>query len=400
MGSCEKTPGPLNLHQFGIKVLLVDDQPIVASAVQRMLAPEADISLHYCQDPGQALKLADELSPTVILQDLVMPDVDGLTVLRYYRAHPRLRDVPVIMLSSREEPATKAEAFASGASDYLVKLPDRIELVARIRCHSKGYISLLERNETYQALLCSQQALAAELAQASAYVVSLLPPPLTVGVPRVDWRFFPSAMLGGDSFGYHWIDRQHFAMYLLDVCGHGVGAALLSVSAINVVRSMTLPGTDFRSPAAVLTALNETFQMEQHNNLYFTMWYGVFNKETRLLRYGAAGHPAALLVAETGGVRELASNNMIIGGIPGLPYTEDSVEIVPPSRLYIYSDGVYEVTRPDGTMWTFDGFKQFLTSPEGSGEDAPDRLFRHCREMHGSDVLEDDFSMLRIRFPE
>ena len=121
------------LTQYEIRVLLIDDQAIVGETVRRMLAPETDIVFRFCQDPTQAIPLAAEWSPTVILQDLVMPEVDGLALVRYFRVHPKLKDIPLIVLSSKEEAVTKAEAFALGANDYLVKLPDRIELVARIR---------------------------------------------------------------------------------------------------------------------------------------------------------------------------------------------------------------------------------------------------------------------------
>lgn len=142
----------VSLPQHPVKVLLVDDQAIIAEAVRRMLASEADILFHYCSDPTAAVKIATEIAPTVILQDLVMPDLDGLLLVRFFRANPATRDVPLIVLSTQEDPQVKAEAFALGANDYLVKLPDRIELIARIRYHSKGYISLLERNDAYQAL--------------------------------------------------------------------------------------------------------------------------------------------------------------------------------------------------------------------------------------------------------
>jgi len=130
-----------------IKVLLVDDQAMIGEAVRRMLATDLDINFHFCSDPTQAVKMAMELSPTVILQDLVMPEVDGLTLVKMYRANPRTRDIPLIVLSTREEPTTKAEAFGLGANDYLVKLPDKVELIARIRYHSAGYIAQLQRHE-------------------------------------------------------------------------------------------------------------------------------------------------------------------------------------------------------------------------------------------------------------
>ncbi len=268
-----------------IKVLLVDDQPIVAEAVRRMLEPESDIDFHYCNSAAEALGVAKELSPTIILQDLVMPDIDGLLLLKFYRANAVTRDIPVVVLSSQEEAVTKAKAFELGASDYLVKLPNRIELVARVRHHSRGYIHLLERNEAFQSLRESQATLAEDVAQAEKYVTSLLPEKMSTDSVVTDWTFIPSSKLGGDSFGYHWIDDDHLACYLLDVCGHGVRAALMSVSAMNVLRAESLPGCDFRNVSQVLSALNNAFLMDQHNQMYFTIWYGVYHKKTRELNY-------------------------------------------------------------------------------------------------------------------
>jgi signal transduction histidine kinase len=125
-----------------ITVLLIDDQLIIGEAVRRILADESDIAFHYCSDPTQAIQTAINVAPTVILQDLVMPSVDGLMLLRWFRGHPVTSNVPIIVLSAKEEPKLKAEAFTQGANDYLVKLPDRIELVARIRYHSKAYNNL------------------------------------------------------------------------------------------------------------------------------------------------------------------------------------------------------------------------------------------------------------------
>ena len=240
------------LTQHKVTVLLIDDQPMIGEAVRRMLAGEPDIVFHYCRDAAKALDEADRVKPTVILQDLVMPEIDGLTLVKKFRANEPTQETPLIVLSTKEEPTVKAEAFAIGANDYIVKLPDRLELLARIRYHSKGYINLLQRNEAYQALLESQHRLANEMEQAAHYVRSLLPDKLKKGDIRTDWRFVPSAELGGDSFGYHWLDDDHFAFYLLDVSGHGVGSALLSVSAMNALRSQALPQTDFRVPGQVL----------------------------------------------------------------------------------------------------------------------------------------------------
>ena len=152
------------LTEHKVTVLLVDDQPMIGEAVRRMLAGEPDVVFHYCKDAAKAVDEAHRVEPTVILQDLVMPEIDGLTLVKTFRANEATRETPMIVLSTKEEPTVKAEAFALGANDYIVKLPDRLELLARIRYHSKGYINLLQRNEAYEALQESQKRLANEVA--------------------------------------------------------------------------------------------------------------------------------------------------------------------------------------------------------------------------------------------
>jgi signal transduction histidine kinase len=142
-------------------VLLVDDQAMIGEAVRRILASQPDIDYHYCANPAEALATAHRVQPTVILQDLVMPGVHGLDLLRQYRADVITREMPVIVLSSKEDPVVKSEAFSAGASDYLVKLPDRVELIARIRLHSRARVNQLQRDEAHRALRESQQLLVA-----------------------------------------------------------------------------------------------------------------------------------------------------------------------------------------------------------------------------------------------
>lgn len=146
--------------QFKVRVLLVDDQLIIVEAIRRMLSEQNDIEFHYTTDPGAAIATARLLQPTVILQDLVMPTVDGFTLIREYREDAALQHVPVIVLSAKDDAKLKAHSFSVGANDYVVKLPDRLELLARIRYHSAGYISRLQRDEAFQFLRASQKNLA------------------------------------------------------------------------------------------------------------------------------------------------------------------------------------------------------------------------------------------------
>jgi sigma-B regulation protein RsbU (phosphoserine phosphatase) len=392
---------PELLKDYPITVLLVDDQQIIAEAVKRMLADQPGIVFHYCNDPAKALQMATEVSPTVILQDLVMPDIDGLMLVRYFRANPATHDVPLIVLSTKEEPTIKAEAFALGANDYVVKLPDKLEMIARIRYHSKGYISLLQRNEAYAKLQESQRKLGDELKDAARYVFSLLPETLQ-GDITTSWTYIPCTSLGGDAFGYHWVDDTHFAIYLLDVCGHGVGAALLSISAMNVLRSQTLSHTNFLDPGSVLKSLNDAFPMEKHNNMFFTMWYGVYNKLTRELVYASGGHPPAILITgdteETAKPVKLKTAGLVIGGMSDMEFETGSITVGPYNKLYVFSDGVYELDRKDGTMLQIDEFIDVLTQKSPPGKKDLDRILEFGHSVYGEGPFLDDFSIVEATF--
>jgi sigma-B regulation protein RsbU (phosphoserine phosphatase) len=391
---------PKNPASRGTTVLLVDDQPIIGEAVRRMLVGEEGVAFHFCRDATQAVEVALRVEPTVILQDLVMPEIDGLDLVRTFRADKRFQDVPIIVLSTKEEAAVKAEAFARGANDYIVKLPDRLELLARLRYHSRGYIALLERNEAFLALQSSREVLANDLATAAQYVRSLLPPPQQIGPIAADWRFIPSAALGGDAFGYHSLDDDHIAVYLLDVCGHGVGAALLSVSALNSIRSEALPQTDFHDPGAVLAALNKAFPMERQNDMFFTIWYGVYQVSSRTLRWAGGGHPAALLLAADRGGKPsfLESEGPLIGAVEGLEFSSGETDVPPGSSLFLYSDGAFEVSRPDGTMWAFAEFVSTLTAPLQVSERRLDALLAKIQAVSAREDFNDDFSMVELLF--
>lgn len=142
--------------QETVTVLLVDDQPVIALVVKKMLSVEPGIAFHVCHRAADAVATALQVRPTVIVQDLVMPGADGLDLVQAYRATPEIKDVPIIVLSSNDEPIMKQSAFARGANDYMVKLPEPIELVARIRYHSRAYTTLLQRDQAYRELRVSQ----------------------------------------------------------------------------------------------------------------------------------------------------------------------------------------------------------------------------------------------------
>ncbi len=146
-------------RRSNIVVLLIDDQLIIGEKVRELLEHDPHIAFQHCADAGDAIETASRLQPTVILQDLMMPGVDGLELLRQLKRADATREVPVVVLSTKEEPAIKAEAFRLGANDYLVKLPSAVELIARIRYHSEAYRNAAMRRLAMQALMESREEL-------------------------------------------------------------------------------------------------------------------------------------------------------------------------------------------------------------------------------------------------
>jgi sigma-B regulation protein RsbU (phosphoserine phosphatase) len=379
------------------RILIVDHDALSRDILARNLQRE-NYRVLLEDDGPRALQRLDEENFDLVLWAVQLPSLSGLEMLKRARNHERRQHIPVVLLSEVNDIEMVIQCISAGASDYLPKPFNPALLKARIR-------SSLERKrlrDQEQLLLARiklyQERITGELADAKAYLESLLPAPLR-GPFTADWRFIPSSELGGDCFGYHWIDDDHFALYLLDVCGHGVGAALLSVTALNVLRSGTLHGVDFRQPSQVLAAANLAFPMEEQNNRYFTLWYGVYRRSTRTLTYSSGGHPPALLF-EPGATsaKRLSSRGLMIGAMPGSSYPSQSCEVPPGSRLFLFCDGVYEITQPDGRVFTLDEFALLLGNLPADRPVDLDAIVAQIHGLRGSPELEDDLSLLAIQF--
>lgn len=244
------------------------------------------------------------------------------------------------------------------------------------------------------------QELDRDIRRASDYVLSLLPAPLVSGPVRTEWRFVPSAQLGGDAFGYYWLDPSTFVFYLVDVSGHGVGAAMHSVSVLNVLRQRALPHVDFKNPAEVLSSLNDRFPSDSHGGMYFTMWYGVYHTADRSLTYGSAGHgPAVLVPADKHQTELLGMPALMIGMMPDQTYDVHHATVPPGNTLHLFSDGAYEIVTKDDDRWDLANFLPLLMEPAVPGTAEPDRVYKAVKKAAAPGPLEDDFSLLAVTFP-
>lgn len=238
----------------------------------------------------------------------------------------------------------------------------------------------------------------AEFAAGIKYVRDCIPPPLE-GLVSVDWRYLPASTLGGDTLGYHWVDEHHLAIYLVDVTGHGLDAALLSVTVANVIRAGAVLGADMKRPDQVLSKLNDAFQGEQHGQRFFTIWYGVYNCPNRELTWAGGGHPpsVALLPGESDPLL-LPSSGMMMGVLRGQNFPDQSCRMAPGTRLIVFSDGVFEIFRDGRSVWSLDDCVGLLAALGHRTGSLMDELLAHVYRLRGSTRLDDDFSIIEVRF--
>jgi sigma-B regulation protein RsbU (phosphoserine phosphatase) len=274
----------------------------------------------------------------------------------------------------------------------------RVSAPTRLTDHSLlavGSHTLLYRRGTAEQI-ARAATLEQEMERAVRYVRAVLPEPIPAGPIRADWAFLPSASLGGDGFGYHRLRDGRFALWLLDVVGHGIGSALLAVSVMNLLRQTELPGADPGDPAQVLGTLNALFPMDRHGGLCFSIWYAVFDPGTRLLRHASGGQHPAYLVAPGAAPLPVVARNMLLGAMPDLPFRAAETPVPPGSRLYLFSDGAFEVTAPDGAQRGMAEFLPLIAAGPEPHVAEPERLLRDTRAAAIAGPFEDDVSILVV----
>ena len=319
------------------------------------------------------------------------PLVTGEPFVRFYAGHPLSGPAGHIIGTfciASQEPRQLAEKELAVLGQFAQLAQHELEMLDVIQ-------SQHELLATRRALAASQKALALELKQAEEYIRGLLPLRLK-GDVATDWCYVPSSQLGGDLFGYHWLDNDRLAMYLFDVAGHGVGASLMSSAIAETLRRKSLPKADFIQPHRVLAALNRAFPMEEHAGKFFTCWYGVYDRPKRVLSYAAAGHPPALLFSDGSPPVRLGQPGLLLGVDVDATYDLGTHDVPPGSRLYLYSDGVTEASLSPGQLVGIEGLEQMLLAAP-PGRSRVQHVYEHIAAM-ASGSLEDDFSLVELTF--
>ena len=376
------------------KILVIDDDTVIRELLRRTLQKQGyDVSVASNGEEG--IQKAQTVRPALIICDWIMPRLSGIEVCRQVKATPLLSTTQFFLLTSLGSVSDRVHGLDAGADDFISKPIEMNELYARVRAGLRLY-------QLSQDLQTQKQLLEAELSEAAEYVQSLLPEPVTEPV-LIESKFIPSRQLGGDCFDYCWLDSDYLSIYLLDTSGHGLRAALPSVSVLNLLRSRAIPNINYYQPSDVLRALNNTFQMTYQNDKYFTIWYGVYNQVTRQLTYASGGHPPAILlsgdVEKNLQVQRLKTPGMPVGMFLEAQYTDNSCYIEPSSSLYIFSDGVYEIHQPNGMILGLDAFIQILIDSNSANNGHQlDSVLESVKLINSGHPFDDDFSLLKIYF--
>jgi sigma-B regulation protein RsbU (phosphoserine phosphatase) len=379
-----------------VQILIAEDERITRRNLQRQLEKWGH-EVVAAEDGAEALELLQQHDVGLMITDWIMPKLDGVELVRRVRARENTRYVYVILLTSKAEKNDIVEAMEAGADDFLSKPFNRSELHARLRAGIR--VIDLERNLELRnrELGAAHAAMKKAVAAAVEYVTSLIPN-TNLDPLRFDWRYIPSSDLGGDTLGFHRVNDHQIALYLVDVTGHGLDSALLSVTIINVLRSGSLPDTDFTDPGAVLYALNERFQGPEQAGKLFTIWYGVIDTQQSTLAWAGGGHPSAILIEDDGPPAMLPSTGIMIGVLRGQPFDVMSRQLTGRAKIFVYSDGVYEITQTNGKLWSQPELVEFIRYLDCSDAEVMDRILEHVRALRGSRLLEDDFTILRAVF--
>jgi len=445
----------------GIIVLLVDDQVSIGKILGKMLETEKDIEFHYFQSAREALKMADTISPTVILQDMVMPEIDGLHMVRYFRAKKATRHTPLIVLSADDNPKVKAEAFALGANDYVVKPPDKIELIARIRYHSRAYRHMMQRNEAYKKLEEQSDELRSaneqlreqitvrkrvekelleskkkaekerETAQAANEKImesiryarmiqrSLLPGTKSIQtyLPESFFLWIPRDVVGGDIY-FADFSEDGFIIAVIDCTGHGVPGAFMTMIVSSGLKRI-IRDDGCRDPAEILNQLNfivkTTLQQDTENALSddgldaaicFVSGKEIADTESEK-KYSVltfAGAKLSLFYFHDNEVHVIKGNKQSIGykrSDLNFSFTNHTVYVENGISFYMSTDGIMDQLGGENERRFGSGrFKALLKKNVALPfHEQKEIMLQAFNEYKGADEIQDDITVVGFKIP-
>ena len=383
------------------RVLVVDDNEMNRDILARRLA-RLGMNVDTAEDGNTGLDMILSGEYNLVMLDIMMPDIDGIEVLKRTREFFSKTELPVIMATAKDEGADLAEALSLGANDYVTKPLDFKVVRARVE-------NVLGYTQAAAELTAANERMTRDLEAAARVQQSLLPDEhVDIEGAEFLWHYRPCDELAGDGLNVFKCDDDHVAMYVMDVSGHGVAAALLSVSVTHHLSQLIgssdesaqceLTGESVVSPAWVASSLNTLFPMQSVGRHYFTFVYGVLNVKTRKFCFVSAGSPGPLVVHADGTSDVHDVPAVPLGMFPDSEYVDTVIDLQKGDRLYLHSDGLYEERHPE-TREEFGRarMQEALCAAAGSPFVVSlDNLLQSVIDWHGSEALSDDVAVMAV----
>ena len=390
-------------------ILVVDDAPANLQVLAGILKDRGH-KARPVPSGKLALLAARRDPPDLILLDINMPEMNGYEVCERLKADDQLKGIPVIFISALNEPLDKVKAFAIGGVDYLTKPFQMEELHARVETHLKLRRLQIELEEANARLAKANSRMSRDLKAAAKIQETFLPRE----VPRVAgadfaWIYRPCDELGGDGLNVIPLGDGKVGLYILDVSGHGVASALLSVTLSRLLSPPLEPSSilirdrdvgdrfDITPPAEVAARLNRLFPFDSATEQFTTMVYGILNASTGEFRYVSAGHPGPAHLPSGADPVILESRTFLPVGLAADAYEEQSVRLGAGDRLYLYSDGVPEAMDSAGKQ--FGDARLLKAIAQGRSEPLQESvatLLGEIARWQGSERPQDDISILAV----
>ena len=381
------------------RILIIDDN-IVNRNLLHVILKKNGYKLLEASDGEEGLEVCSHELPDLVLLDIIMPKKDGYEVCSELKAQERTKDIPIIFLSAKDDASDKIRGLELGAVDYITKPFDKGEVLARVRTQIKIH-------KLTKSLIEKQKKLEEDLKAAAQIQKSLIPStyPETENFSFA-WRFIPCEYSGGDIFNIHRLDENHLAVYVIDVSGHGVPSAMVTVS----VTQSLLPNTGLilkktatippyytiTPPVEVLNQLDQEYPMERFDK-YFTIAYLIINTKTGQIRYSSAAHPMPVLIRSSGEIELPEKGGPIISMGDMIPFEEGEVNMKSGDRLYLYTDGIVEYSNDTGEQYGEERFHNELLKHRKAPLDTTcDRVIESLMSFGGHIKAQDDITLVAL----
>ncbi len=395
-----------------MKILIVEDEEFSRQMLQGQLE-KLGHEVVAVASGDEAWELLQREEFPLIITDWMMPGLDGLGLVRLLRAREHAHYVYIILLTAKTESSDVVQGILEGADDFLTKPHDSDELNVRIRAGQR--VIELEQRLSAQNVELANSKMELELAnqrmkrdlQAAAKIQQSLLPSTAPENEAIDfaWIYEPCDELAGDIFNVFQVDQQNIVFYLLDVVGHGVPAALLSVTLSRLLSPLTgssllftsdSTGRRLLSPSELATELNKRFPMSDDNGQYFTLLFGCLNVQTSQCRFVSAGHPGPVYLPVNDAPEFLDTSGYPIGIVEQPGYVDHAVSLSPGDRLILYSDGLLDAENPSGSFFGKEGLLESVTDRHHSLDDVIRSLRHRVVSWCDGQSAMDDISVLAL----